>query len=147
MIERWFPCADVTARSKSGWGSGRSEKTLFTWFATRPLAQARAAVICSLLEWPEAPAEQERLCDLVRRAMEGRDACHSELTEELARHHPDGASLADSFSGRAVIPLEAARLAGATQQGNGGRTPTRGSRRRARLPRCQKRGATRGGVG
>ncbi len=30
--------------------------------------------------------------------------------EELARHYPDGASLLDSFSGRAMIPLEAARL-------------------------------------
>lgn len=111
MIERWFPCAEVTANSKSGWGSGRSEKTLFTWFATRPLAQARAAVICSLLPWPEDdPAEQQRLCDLVRRAMGGRDAAHDELVEELERHHPDGASLLDSFSGRAVIPLEAARL-------------------------------------
>lgn len=111
MIERWFPCAEVTANSKSGWGSGRSEKTLFTWFATRPLAQARAAVICSLLTWPEDdPDEQRRLCDLVRRAMGGRDACHTELVAELERHHPGGASLLDSFSGRAVIPLEAARL-------------------------------------
>jgi len=110
MIERWFPCAEVTANSKKGWGSGRSEKTLFTWFAARPLAQAKAAVICSLLPWPDEAAEQERLCGLVRRAMEGRDAAHGELVEELARHYPDGASLLDSFSGRAMIPLEAARL-------------------------------------
>ncbi|MCY4101690.1 MAG: DUF1156 domain-containing protein [bacterium] len=110
MIERWFPCAEVTANSKSGWGSGRSEKTLFTWFAARPLAQAKAAVICSLLPWPTDVKEQERLCTLVRKAMEGRDAGHSELVEELASHYPDGASLLDSFSGRAMIPLEAARL-------------------------------------
>ena len=110
LIERWFPCADVTANAKSGWGSGRSEKTLFTWFAARPLAQAKAAVICSLLPWPDEEAEQERLCGLVRRAMEGRDAAHGELVEELARHYPDGASVLDSFSGRAMIPLEAARL-------------------------------------
>ena len=110
MIERWFPCAEVTANAKSGWGSGRSEKTLFTWFAARPLAQAKAAVICSLLPWPNDATEQERLCGLVRKAMEGRDAAHGELVEELARHYPDGASLLDSFSGRAMIPLEAARL-------------------------------------
>ncbi len=110
LIERWFPCAEVTENSKKGWGSGRSEKTLFTWFAARPLAQAKAAVICSLLPWPDEPAEQERLCALVRKAMEGRDAAHGELVEELARCHPDGASLLDSFSGRAMIPLEAARL-------------------------------------
>ena len=110
LIERWFPCAEVTENSKRGWGSGRSEKTLFTWFAARPLAQAKAAAVCSLLPWPDEPAEQERLCGLVRKAMEGRDAAHGELVEELARCYPDGASLLDSFSGRAMIPLEAARL-------------------------------------
>ena len=110
MIERWFPCADVTANAKSGWGSGRSEKTLFTWFAARPLVQAKAAVICSLLPWPDDKAEQERLCALVHSAMQGRDAAHDELVEELAHHYPDGASVLDSFSGRAMIPLEAARL-------------------------------------
>jgi adenine-specific DNA methylase len=110
MIERWFPCAEVTANAKSGWGSGRSEKTLFTWFAARPLVQAKAAVICSLLRWPDGKANQDRLCALVRRAMEGRDAAHDELVAELALQHPGGASLLDSFSGRAMIPLEAARL-------------------------------------
>ena len=110
MIERWFPCADVTANAKSGWGSGRSEKTLFTWFAARPLAQAKAAVICSLLPWPDDKAEQEDLCELVHSAMQGRDAAHDEVVKELARHYPDGASVLDSFSGRAMIPLEAARL-------------------------------------
>ena len=110
MIERWFPCADVTANAKSGWGSGRSEKTLFPWFAARPLAQAKAAVICSLLPWPDDRADQEDLCELVRKTMESRDAARSDLVKELARHYPDGASVLDSFSGRAMIPLEAARL-------------------------------------
>jgi hypothetical protein len=40
MIERWFPCAEVSEASGSGWGSGKSERALFTWFAARPLAQA-----------------------------------------------------------------------------------------------------------
>ena len=53
MIERWFPCAEVSEASESGWGSGKSEKALFTWFAARPLAQAKAAVLTSLLPWPE----------------------------------------------------------------------------------------------
>ena len=34
-------------------GSGKSEKNLFTWFAARPLAQAKAAVVTSLLPWPD----------------------------------------------------------------------------------------------
>ena len=116
MIERWFPCEQVSVSSGKGWGSGNSEANLFTWFAKRPLAQAKAAVITSLLPWPDEPAEQQRLQKLVREAFpdgddrEGRDAGYDELGEELARHYPHGATMLDLFSGRAMIPLEAARL-------------------------------------
>jgi putative DNA methylase len=110
MIERWFPCAEVSQAADGGWGSGKSEKAMFTWFAARPLAQAKAAVITSLLPWPEAKAEQERLKDLVRESLKGRDSEHDRLVRELARHYPDSARLLDPFSGRAIIPLEAARL-------------------------------------
>jgi putative DNA methylase len=110
LIERWFPCQEVSENTDSGWGSGNSEKNLFTWFAARPLAQAKAAVICSLLPWPEDATEQRRLQSLVRQSMTGRDAAHSELVEELSKHYPNGASLLDPYSGRAMIPLEAARL-------------------------------------
>jgi putative DNA methylase len=110
MIERWFPCAEVSEASGSGWGSGKSEKALFTWFAARPLAQAKAAVLTSLLPWPEDEVDQRRLQDLVRDAMTGRDAAHADLVAELARTYPDGATMLDPFSGRAMIPLEAARL-------------------------------------
>jgi putative DNA methylase len=116
MIERWFPCAEVSAASASGWGSGKSEKALFTWFAARPLAQAKAAVLTSLLPWPEDEPDQRRLKDLVRKAMTGRDAAHAELVAELAKTYPEGASVLDPFSGRAMIPLEAARL-GVTAHG------------------------------
>ncbi|MDE0161737.1 MAG: hypothetical protein OXL98_08340 [Acidimicrobiaceae bacterium] len=121
MIERWFPCEEVSANSASGWGSGNSEANLFTWFAKRPLAQAKAAVVTSLLPWPEDPQEQLRLQELVRSAFpdpgdpDGRDAAHDALVTELNKHYPDGAAMLDPFSGRAMIPLEAARLAvGAT---------------------------------
>ena len=110
MIERWFPCEEVSERSARGWGTGFAEKSLFTWFASRPLAQAKAAVICSLLPWPDDSTEQERLKDLVREAMTDYDAANAELRAELAKHYPDGAKLCDPFSGRAMIPLEAARL-------------------------------------
>lgn len=110
MIERWFPCQEVSENTDSGWGSGNSEKNLFTWFAARPLAQAKAAVICSLLPWPDDPAEQQRLQALVRKAMTGRDAAHHELVIELAEQYPEGASMLDPYSGRAMFPLEAARL-------------------------------------
>lgn len=111
LIERWFPCQEVSDNSRKGWGSGNAEKELFPWFAARPLVQAKAAVLCSLLPWPEGDkGEQERLQELVQRGMEGYDAAHGELVAELNKYYPDGASLLDSFSGRAMIPLEAARL-------------------------------------
>jgi putative DNA methylase len=116
MIERWFPCAEVSEASVSGWGSGKSEKALFTWFAARPLAQAKAAVLTSLLPWPDEESGQLRLQNLVREAMTGRDAAHADLLVELAKTYPDGASMLDPFSGRAMIPLEAARL-GVTAHG------------------------------
>ena len=110
LIERWFPCEEVSEQSSRGWGSGFAERSLFTWFASRPLAQAKAAVICSLLPWPGDPTEQERLKRLVREAMTDYDAANAELRAELAKHYPNGAKLCDPFSGRAMIPLEAARL-------------------------------------
>ena len=110
MIERWFPCAEVSKFSAKGWGTGFAEKSLFTWFASRPLAQAKAAVICSLLPWPDDKHEQESLKKLVRKAMEDYDAKNSELRRELSKHYPNGAKMCDPFSGRAMIPLEAARL-------------------------------------
>jgi putative DNA methylase len=110
MIERWFPCAEVSEASEGGWGSGNSEKALFTWFAARPLAQAKAAVLTSLLPWPEDEGERQRLQDLVRRAMKARDGAWAELVSELERAHPVGVSVLDPFSGRAMISLEAARL-------------------------------------
>lgn len=110
MIERWFPCAEVSEYSARGWGTGFAEKSLFTWFASRPLAQAKAAVICSLLPWPDDEREQERLKELVRDAMTDYDAENSAIRMELAKHYPNGAKMCDPFSGRGMIPMEAARL-------------------------------------
>ncbi len=110
MIERWFPCAEVSANSRSGWGSGNAEVGIMTWFAKRPTAQAKAATICSLLPWPDDPAEQQRLQQLVRDAMTGRYEKADEIRHEIVRHHPGGASTLDPFSGRGMIPLETARV-------------------------------------
>lgn len=110
MIERWFPCAEVSANSKSGWGSGNAEVGIMTWFAKRPTAQAKAATICSLLPWPDDVAEQARLQQLVRDAMTGRYEKAAELRAEILRSSPDGVSTLDPFSGRGMIPLETARL-------------------------------------
>lgn len=110
MIERWFPCAEVSANSRSGWGSGNAEVGVMTWFAKRPSAQAKAATICSLLPWPDDPSEQQRLQQLVREAMTGRHAKADEILKEILRSQGRDASTLDPFSGRGMIPLEAARL-------------------------------------
>jgi adenine-specific DNA methylase len=110
MIERWFPCAEVSTTAGAGWGSGNQERNLFTWFAARPTSQAKAAVLCSLLPWPEDPAEQTRLQQLVQEAMTGRYAAWTELRAVIAEAYPGGISTLDPFSGRGMIPLEAARL-------------------------------------
>lgn len=110
MVERWFPSAEVSANSNSGWGSGNQERNLFVWFAARPAAQAKAAVICSLLPWPDEESEQKRLQELVKAAMKGRYAASQELREEIIAANPGGPSVLDPFSGRGMIPLEVARL-------------------------------------
>lgn len=81
-----------------------------TWFAKRPTAQAKAATICSLLPWPDDPAEQQRLQQLVRDAMEGRFAAVDALNKEIVASHPTPVSTLDPFSGRGMLPLETARL-------------------------------------
>ena len=37
MIDQWFPCSSVDAAVGTPAGSGRSEKALFTWFASARL--------------------------------------------------------------------------------------------------------------
>lgn len=107
MIERWFPCEEVSTNSDRGWGSGNSEVMLFSWFAKRPLSQARAAVLTSLLPWPNDEVEQRRLQNLVRTALHDLNGVSGELRKAILAAQP---SVLDPFSGRGMIPLEAARL-------------------------------------
>lgn len=106
MIDNWFPCASVDAAVGTPAGSGRSEKALFTWFASRPIAQARAAVLTTLL-----PAV-DTLREDVRRAIEDGDTrAMRVLREAIVTQYPAGRPVVlDVFSGRGIIPLEAARL-------------------------------------
>jgi len=67
-------------------------------------------VLTSLLPWPDGEAEQRRLQELVRKALSGHDVAHDEIVSEIRKQYPDGATMLDLFSGRAMIPLEAARL-------------------------------------
>lgn len=106
LIDHWFPCASVDAAVGTPTGSGRSEKALFTWFASRPVAQARAAVLTTLL--PNDLA----LEGLVKLAVEhGKRSALADLAKVVAAQYPAGRPVVlDIFSGRGIIPLEAARL-------------------------------------
>ena len=76
MIERWFPCAEVSANSDRAGGAGNSENATCSRGSRRGrLAQAKAAVICS----PAAVARRASRSSsgfrsLVRDAMTGRYA-------------------------------------------------------------------------
>lgn len=110
MIERWFPCTEVSDACSDSWGSGNTESSLWVWFAKRPVAQAKAAVLTSLLPWPESEAEQRELQGLVREALKGHTAKAKEIQEILEKEYGRVPRVLDPFSGRAMIPLEAGRL-------------------------------------
>jgi putative DNA methylase len=110
MIERWFPCAEVSLASGAGWGSGNTESSLWVWFAKRPVAQSKAAVLTSLLPWPQDSDEQERLMALVRDALTGYRKAQREIAEVLTQEYGTAPKVLDPFSGRGMIPLEAGRL-------------------------------------
>jgi adenine-specific DNA methylase len=111
LIDHWFPCAAVDEAVGTPAGSGRSEKALFTWFASRPVAQARAAVLTTLLP------DHDTLRGYVNHAIRGQRGALDHLAEIVARDHPDAPPVVlDVFSGRGIIPLEAARI-GATAVG------------------------------
>lgn len=106
MIDHWFPCVAVDKAVGTPMGSGRSEKALFTWFASRPIAQARAAVLTSLLPMDATLHEdvQAAVVDADKNAL-------SRLRKAVDAEYPDGRPVVlDIFSGRGILPLEAARL-------------------------------------
>jgi len=106
LIDHWFPCATVDAAVETPAGSGLSEKALFTWFASRPIAQARAAVLTALLP------DSDDLHPLVEEAIRSGDAdTLRQLSERVSEEYPQGRPVVlDMFSGRGILPLESARL-------------------------------------
>lgn len=105
LIDRWFPVAAVDEACGTSAGSGRTEKAIFTWFASRPIAQARAAALTSLLPHDQA------LKTLVESAVrEGSESDLRKLAEAVvAQFGGKPPVVLDMFSGRGIIPLEAAR--------------------------------------
>src|ERR1041385_99541 len=106
LIDEWFPCAAVDAAVESPTGSGRSEKAIFTWFASRPIAQARAAVLCTLF------GDDPQVRHMIEAAVRSSDtAAMNFLAARLRQLYPTGRPVVvDVFSGRGMIPLEAARV-------------------------------------
>lgn len=106
MIDRWFPCDAVDRAVGTPEGSGRSEKAILTWFASRPVAQARAAVLTALLD--DDPALQPVVEAAI---LEGRRVVIDQLAEAVRNQYEDRPPVVvDVFSGRGMIPLEAARF-------------------------------------
>ncbi len=106
MIDQWFPCAEVDVAVGTPAGSGRSEKALFTWFASRPIAQARAAILTTLL-----PDLHDLRVDVRAAIKSGDEGALSRLRAAIATQYPAGRPVVlDIFSGRGIIPLEAARV-------------------------------------
>jgi len=105
LIDRWFPVAAVDEACGTPAGSGLTEKALFTWFASRPIAQARAAALTSLL--PDDPALKPMVEFAVRT---GEKETMRKLADMIVVNHGGTApTVLDMFSGRGIIPLEAAR--------------------------------------
>jgi putative DNA methylase len=112
LIDRWFPVAAVDKACGTPAGSGLTEKAIFTWFASRPLAQARAVALTALL--PNEPSLKPLIDSAV---LHGDRASVSKLTQAVLHAYGDKPPVVlDMFSGRGIIPLEAAR-AGAVSIG------------------------------
>lgn len=106
LIDVWFPCPEVDEAVKKPEGSGRSEKALFTWFASRPIAQARAAVLTTLL-----PDDETARRDIRQAVLYGDSDVMERLNRRVAGIYSEKPPvLLDLFSGRGIIPLEAARI-------------------------------------
>jgi putative DNA methylase len=112
LIDRWFPVAAVDEACGTTVGSGLTEKAVFPWFASRPIAQARAAALTALL--PDDPTLKATIEGVITT---GDPTTFRSLAERVVETF-DGRPpvVLDMFSGRAIIPLEAAR-AGATAIG------------------------------
>jgi len=105
LIDAWFPCAAVDEACGNPAGSGKNEKAIFTWFASRPIAQARAAVAAALF------GDDSGIRQLVDAAVRGDRGAIDKLAETVDARYPDGRPVVlDVFSGRGILSLEAARL-------------------------------------
>lgn len=91
LIERWFPCAEVSEASHTGWGSGNSESSLWVWFAKC----SRPEILPRLKEWgrgrrigglmPGRSPHEVVLSEVERAELEHRAACYTRPHREVQR--------------------------------------------------------------
>jgi putative DNA methylase len=112
LIDRWFPVGAVDEACGTPAGSGRVEKAVFSWFASRPIAQARAAAMTALL--PSDETYKPIIETAIR--LDDQEAMFSIAKAVQAKYGGKPPVVLDMFSGRGIIPLEAAR-AGASAIG------------------------------
>ncbi len=119
LIEQWLPAAAVGVESRRERGASSALPPinfLHVWWARRPLAASRAAVVASLL--PAWPSEEDAASDPA--AAEARAALEKEFGDEDAYHAWFLRSLGifgDPVAGRRAI--DAANAAGVKLAGNG----------------------------
>ena len=105
MIDRWFPVSAVDVACGTTAGSGKVEKAIFPWFASRPIAQARAAALTALL-----PFADHLKADIDSAVRHGRPDAIARLNSLVIESYGGRAPIVlDMFSGRGLIPLEAGR--------------------------------------
>jgi putative DNA methylase len=106
MIDRWFPVSAVDEACGTTAGSGLVEKAVFTWFASRPIAQARAGTITALLP----PSDEIKTTVDAAVRYDDRAATDKVSAEVLSAFAGRPPVVLDMFSGRGILPLEAARV-------------------------------------
>ncbi len=117
LIEVNLPLYEISrlsAKQKQGVRTGQI-KALHTWWARRPTAAARAAVLTTLLAAPEDEKEREDLEQFVARACTWDASLNRRIigkARSLIADQFSGAppKILDPFAGGGIIPLEALRL-------------------------------------
>lgn len=120
LIEEYFPLEEVSAEAVREKSAGRAYhiSTLHWWWARRPLAAVRAALLATLVPASSFPRDPKETASLFRAlaAWRGDTVGLNPVTLERARRlvveaWPEGPpNVIDSFAGGGSVPLEATRL-------------------------------------
>jgi putative DNA methylase len=122
LIEEFLPLRSISREAGREKNAGRSyhPSTLHWWWARRPLAAARAAVLATLVPASAFPTEREEIETFFTAltawrsgelgvSQEALDRARELIGEEWSKRPP---RVLDSFMGAGTIPLEVLRLGG-----------------------------------